>query len=773
MNNEVSKLITRANAFLARGDYGEAAKLFAQALMTQPQNVACLYGAGVAQASMGRLGDAVRHLVRAATLAPGDFQVHHSLAKVFSGLHHYDAAANSCSRATTIRHDDPEIHNLYGNLLRMVNRHDLALCSWMRSIALKPNMVDAHANRAALLQGLERYSEALVASNWAVALRPDIAEVCNTRSAILYGLRRYPEALASCSEAIALKSTLAEALSNRGATLLALRRYGEAQLPCQKAIALRPDIAQTYNNLGAVLHGLRRYPEAIACYHKAIVLRPGDNLALRNLANSYREAGQQDKAAECYQRILISVSDDAQARLGATLNRLRIFYDTEEEMRVGRAEYRDALNDLANFGAHSAAQLAAAVGSSLPFYLAYQGKDDRELQQRYGQIICFAMAACYPEYAQPLKMPPSNSDRRLRVGIVSGYFRGHSNWNIPIKGWVEQLNRKRYELFGYYTDVQHDSMTAEARGALSHFVEGLSCMELMKRIAEDRLHMLIYPEIGMDSVTTQLAALRLAPLQCSSWGHPDTSGLPTIDYFLSSDLMEPEGASQHYTEQLVRLPNLSVYYTPHTFPSIAIARERFGLRKQNIIFFSGQSLFKYLPQYDCLFPAIARAIPESRFVFVAHASTHITERFKRRLERAFAVDGLDGRAHIVVVPHLSTAEFHGLMQASDVFLDNPEWSGCNTSLEAMGRGLPAITLPGQFMRGRHTFSFLKMMELDDLIASDIESYIALAIRMGTDPAAREEARKRITERLPCLYSDLECVRALEGFIDQAVLEYSS
>jgi predicted O-linked N-acetylglucosamine transferase (SPINDLY family) len=215
-----------------------------------------------------------------------------------------------------------------------------------------------------------------------------------------------------------------------------------------------------------------------------------------------------------------------------------------------------------------------------------------------------------------------------------------------------------------------------------------------------------------------------------------------------------------------------VHYTPHDLVPVAVARERFGLAKGDVVYFCAQSLYKYLPHHDPLYPAIARAVPSARFVFIAHASQYVTDRFLARLGRAFAAAGLDARAHVVMVPPLPTAEFHGLAQTSDVFLDNPEWSGCNTSLEAMAKGLPAITLPGQFMRGRHTFAFLKMMGLHELIASDMESYVTLAVRMGLDAAAREEARQGIAERLPRLYGDLECVRALERFIEKAVAEYS-
>ena len=74
------------------------------------------------------------------------------------------------------------------------------------------------------------------------------------------------------------------------------------------------------------------------------------------------------------------------------------------------------------------------------------------------------------------------------------------------------------------------------------------------------------------AAVVMLAALWLAPIQCASWGHPDTTGLPTIDYFLSGELMEPPDADEHYTERLVRLPNLAIYYEPLELASLPLTR---------------------------------------------------------------------------------------------------------------------------------------------------------------------------------------------------------
>ena len=113
----------------------------------------------------------------------------------------------------------------------------------------------------------------------------------------------------------------------------------------------------------------------------------------------------------------------------------------------------------------------------------------------------------------------------------------------------------------------------------------------------------------MDPISAQLAAQRLAPAQCNSWGHPDTSGFPTLDYYLSADLMEPPNGQEHYSERLIRLPNLSIYYDEPDAQPIARSCEDLGLCPQDTKFWCGQSLFKYLPQYDSVFPRIARGKP--------------------------------------------------------------------------------------------------------------------------------------------------------------------
>jgi len=124
-------------------------------------------------------------------------------------------------------------------------------------------------------------------------------------------------------------------------------------------------------------------------------------------------------------------------------------------------------------------------------------------------------------------------------------------------------------------------------------------------------------------------------------GHPVTSGFPTIDYFISSDLMEPAGAAEHYSEQLIRLPKLSIYYEPADAPPVGINRAQLGLRDSAVVYWCCQSLPKYLPQFDEVFARIAAEVPDCQFTFIEFAGGRsVTETFRARLDRAFKAVGL-------------------------------------------------------------------------------------------------------------------------------------
>ncbi len=684
-------------------------------------------------------------------------------------------AVELIQRAIAINAEIPDFYVNLGNALRALDRLEEAASMFLRAISLDPRSGEAYHNLGLVLRQQGRIDEAAGCLREFLKISPDLPDGHNSLGLILLDQGMAEDAVRSFEKAIQLRPGYAAAQNNLGSALRVLGRHADARRRFEEALRLCPALAEAHSNLGLLLRDEGRMEEAIACGREALRLDPALIDAHVNLASLLHDHGLHQEASERYEHALALKPGHIAAALGKCMAQLDILYDTPEDIRASRERYRINLEELSrNLRLDDSAVIEAAsrvVGGAQPFCLAYQGEVDRDLQKTYGSLICRIQAARYPEWSETPPLPPLVPGK-LRVGIVSGYFHYHSNWKIPIKGWVENLDPSRIALYGYYTGNRRDAETRTARGSFVRFFEEAGSLDALRRaIGADRLHVLIYPEVGMDRRTLQLASLRLAPVQCVSWGHPDTSGMPSIDYFLSSELMEPPDADDHYSEKLVRLPNLSIHYTPLEIQPAAVDRAGFGLRENSVLYLCAQSLYKYLPQHDDVFPLIALGAGDCQFVFLDYAgSRQVGDRFRARLERAFTRHGLQAESHVKILPRLDPARYKALNLLADVFLDSIGWSGCNSTLEAIGCGLPVVTLPGNLMRGRHSFAILKMMGLDDAIACSIEDYVSSAVRMGRDRPWRNLMAGRVKENAHRVYQDLSCVRALEEFLERAVTQ---
>jgi CRISPR-associated protein Csy1 len=273
---------------------------------------------------------------------------------------------------------------------------------------------------------------------------------------------------------------------------------------------------------------------------------------------------------------------------------------------------------------------------------------------------------------------------------------------------------------------------------------------------------LVYPDLGMDARTWVLAALRLAPVQCAGWGHPVTTGLPNVDCFLSVAAMEPAGAQVHYRERLVLLPGIGTAYPgPRTLAPKS--RAVLGLPDDRTLYFFPHSPFKIHPDNDALVARVLAADERGMLVRFAGQNADVTRDLSLRLQRA----GI-GPARTIVLPVMDHDDYLRVNAACDLMLDSLHWSGGNTSLDALACGLPMVTLPGAFMRGRQSASLLTLAGVPELIARDADDYVRIATRLGHDPAWRAELSARLRAGQEAVFDRTEPVAALQDFFESAV-----
>lgn len=645
-----------------------------------------------------------------------------------------------------------------------------AIFYYQKVIELDPNFAGAYHNLGKIFQQQGYIDEAIQYYHKAIDLNPNFASFFNLAE-LLYHKRMLIEALEYYFKALQINANdewtffkIANILQDTGYIEDSIKYY-------EKSLQINPNFAIAYNNLGNAFRAQKNLDEALKCYMKASELDPAFIEAKYNIGTTLGEQGRIEEAESIFDKILENRPDYLLARWGKCMSQLPVIYFDESEIHSARKAYHEELIRLQNsidLEAPESINLAVeAVGTQQPFFLACQGLNNRALQKLYGEMVCKIMAKKYPHYAKPLPIPPYNTGTRIRVGIVSSFFHWHSVWKIPLSGWVLNLN-KRFDLYCYHIGKSKDHITDIARQNCSIFVEDIhSFEELCQIIRNDNLHILLYPEIGMDPLTLKLATLRLAPVQCTTLGHPDTSGLPTIDYYLSSELMEPPDGEEHYTEKLIRLPNLSFYYTPFDVPDIEISRRDFKLRHDAIVYLCSHALFTHLPQFDYIYPRIAQQVGNCQFVFISIKS-HLTDKFYTRIAEAFKQNNLNPDEYLVILPRLDQQQYHKLNQLSDIFLDTISWSANNSSFEAIACNLPIVTLPGSLMRQRHCLAILTMMGVTETIVSSIDEYVSLAVRLGKDLEFRTNISEKISKNKFRLYRDKSCIEALEDFIERVI-----
>jgi protein O-GlcNAc transferase len=768
--DSVDAELARGLADQQQGRLAEAERAYANVLAQQPNHADALHLLGIVALQTGQPERAATLIGRAIEHDASVPAAHNNLGIALRRLGRTAEAVASFDRAIALRPDDAEAHNNRGVALREAGRLREALSSYDRAIASLPRYAEAHNNRGILLRAAGHPIEALDSYDRAIALRPDDAGVHANRGNALLDLLRFADALASYDRAIALRPDHAEAHADRANVLVILDRAAEALVSCDTALALAQDRAATHAVRGNALTLLRRPDDARQSYDRAIALDPSDAGAYYSRGELLRSDGLPDEAVAALDAALAVDPLHGAARLARCMAELPIVPHSEAEIATRRARYLAALQRLAADAEDPAVRRSLVHEIGVPaFYLPYQGENDVVPQRAFGRLA-----------------PRPGGREKIRLGLVSGFFCAHTVYRLFLDGWLSELDRDRFEITGFHTSRADDAATARLAGLCGRFVRDLPSKAAWRgAVIEAAPHVLLYPEFGMDAISGWLAAQRLAPVQCVTWGHPETTGLPEMDYFLSSDLMEPPDGEQHYSERLVRLPGLALHYTPDETLPEPVDREAFGLRADQTrpepidraafglhpeqpVFWSGQSLFKYLPRHDWIFPAIAAASGPCQFVFVSAMTDALTDIFRDRLRRAFAERGMDADRYCVILPKLSQQQYVCLAGLADVILDPPDWSGGRSTLDCLAVGPAIVTLPGRFMRGRHTAAILRQIGCEETIARSAEDYVAIAARLVRDAAWRDRVKQAVSERKHLAYRDARYVPALETFLQQAV-----
>ena len=723
MSPAAGEAFAQAGSLHAAGRVDEAIALYRRVLEEEPAHAEALYRLGIALSSRREFAEAARVLTEAARQAPGQ-------AAAWAAL---------------------------GLALRETSRSQEALDALARARAIDPAFAQVNGQMGIVLQSLGRLPEAIDYLAEEEARYPRLARNANNLGMALLQAQREDEAREAFVRAVRADRDYLHAHANLAAIFHRRGDLPAAEAAYREVLRLAPDDARANSRLGHILVTMWRAEEAEGYLRRAIAIDPADPAPPRTLAYVLRKLNRTEEARAVAREILALHPGDLQAAVVENLS-LPAVYASSADLDAARVLYTANLAGLVADVEHFAAEPLQVLSLAWEnFHLAYQGGDDRALQSQYADFLAALIERAAPQYRAPFVRRRRAPGERLRVGFLSSFFRDCTAGKY-FRSWAADLDRSRFDVFVYYTGHVKDEFGTNLAKSVEHYRR---VIDTATRVADivlaDAPDVLVYPEVGMDVSGYLLAAMRLAPVQCAGWGHPVTTGQATIDYFLTCEEMEPPGAQAHYREELVRLPGLGTRY-PRPQGASAKSRAALGIPEGHA-YLCPQSLFKIHPDNDALFAAILAVDPLAVLVFFSDQDGPLTQAFAERLAAA----GIDPSRR-VFLERMGHADYLRVNAHADVMLDTLHWSGGNTSLDALAMGLPVVTLPGAFMRGRQSFAMVKRLGVEELVAKDADDYVRIATRVAGDRAFRDELSRRIVAGLDRLFDDAQPVRALEAFL---------
>jgi len=619
-------------------------------------------------------------------------------------------------------------------------------------IQQEPDHPETLYNLAAIYFAGKKNDEAITAYKKVTVLQPDNEKAWNNLGMSLENIGIFVEAKEAYEKAIEINAQYAEVRYNLGRLLQNNGNIEQAEIRYIEALKISPYIEGAYNNLGLIQQTKKDIEAAEQFFKKAIELKAGFTEPYNNLIYMLMVQGKHKEATSYANKLAESHPNNKLLQL-KPLSIGPMIVGNVDEINIWRKGLTENLSiaDPINLEDYTDELIEDYVIPS--FFLNYQKEDNLEIKQKFATSFISSSSA-----------PISKKQEVINVG----FFVDDTHEGIFLKVMAGILNgwdSSRVKCTVICTSSAKDLVSSKITNTdISVFEVPSNCNDIIQTIRGEEFDIIYFWEIGSGSLNYFLPFFRLAPVQCTSWGSADTTGVKEVDYFISSKLQEPDNAQENYSEELVLLDNIPAYFSkPHSDIGI-LKRDHFQFTEDDNLYVVPQSLFKIHPDFDSIMSGILQNDPKAIVVLVNNKYEYPAKLLQKRFSKTIA--GMNDR--ITIVPRQHKEGYFSLIKMADVILDTLYFGGGATTMDALSFGAPIVTLPGTHLRGRTTYACYQMMDINDLIVKDVDEYIELAVKVGTDKNFRNEITEKILSKNDILYENLDSVKELEEFFIKVV-----
>lgn len=743
-STNVEALIGKGICLQMQNHLRQAFACFVEAIKLDPQNACALTHCGVIYKDEGHLLEAAESYQKALKADPSYKLAAECLAIVLTDLGtslklagNTDEGIQKYFDALKVDgHYAPAYYNL-GVVYSEMMQYDLALGCYEKAVVERPLYAEAYCNMGVIYKNRGDLEAAIACYERCLTVSPNFEIAKNNMAIALTDLGTKVKLEGDINQGVAYyKKALyynwhyADAMYNLGVAYGEMLKFDMAIVFYELALHFNPHCAEACNNLGVIYKDRDNLDKAVECYQMALSIKPNFSQSLNNLGVVFTVQGKMDAAASMIEKAIIANPTYAEA-----YNNLGVLYRDVGNISLAIEAYERCLQidpDSRNAGQNRL----------LAMNYIDEGLDDRlfEAHREWGRRFM----NLYPQYTSWDN--PKDMERPLVVGYVSPDYFTHSV-SYFIEAPLSHHNYANYKVVVYSAVVKADAKTLKfkdrvlKKGGLWRDIYGVDERKVASMVRDDKIDILV--ELTGHTANNKLGmmACRPAPVQVTWIGYPNTTGLPTIDYRMTDGLVDPPNTRQKNVEELVRLPECFLCYTPS--PEAGPVSPTPALSNGFITFGSFNNLAKITPNVLRVWATILCAVPNSRLVVKCKpfCCDSVRQRFLSTLEQM----GLES-LRVDLLPLILFNHDH--MQAyslMDISLDTFPYAGTTTTCESLYMGVPCVTMAGSVHAHNVGVSLLTKVGLGRLVAKTEEEYVKLALQLASDVSALGELRMTLRE----------------------------
>lgn len=629
--------------------------------------------------------------------------------------------------------------------------------------------VAAHASdaRAWFLVGACRHqlgnaAGAFEAFEHSLALSPD-PNATYASAVALEDLKRTGDALERYDAALRLAPEHEDALHNRGLLLARLGRLGEAERSHRHYVDLHPESPRAHGDLAEILLALSRYEEAIAELDWILAHAPRDALALlkRGIALASLQHFDKSRAAigaalaadrPAVARFIRNLAPQADPEVMLTPENIFLWRRYVAQGGCDWSGWQDYLDEFRRAIGNPGLPLERA----LAFSALHLPLDERE---RHGLAV--RIAAPIERKIAPLPVRTGAEHKRLRIGVLSPDLHEHLNAYLLLP-LFELIDRKRFEIFAYSLAADDGSaIRAKVRSAADCFrdLSGSNDRDAANAIRTDEIDILVDCAGHTTGSRFEITAQRPAPVQALYLAFPSTLGSERVDFAIVDHVAAPPGSEANWSEKLVFMPDTYFLYDfREAVPYLPLTRTEYGLPEDAVVFCAGHKPEKITPDAFELWMHVLAQVP--RAVLWLNAMPAAAA---ENLRREAATRGVSPE-RLLFAPFDPRERYLARQRLGDLMLDAVHHSAMTTACDALGAGLPVLTLKGTTFASRAGESLVRAAGLPELVAADPDAFVRMATAIGNDRGvlAGLKGKLRANRKAAPLFDTSSRVRQLEA-----------